>query len=295
MRQASKTAEMVAAVRAAYHYGPEAKLFDDPYASRMLGLMFRLKCSNGLLRNYFMRQGMFRHLKSSLSVLSRARYCENRLVDAVKAGVSQYVLLGAGFDTFALRADARFAGVTVFEVDTPESQAAKRARMASCGKKVTVDHQYVAVNFAEQKVEDRLLEAGFDPAKPVFFSWQGVLIYLDRETIVRSLEGLAGIAASDSMLVADFMDGRLFKPEFLATIPETAADLQRLMDYTRARGEPIVSGFEPAEFAELAGPTGWSMIDAVTSKDHAAKFLDGAPDYRWPTEYDHLVTMKIVQ
>lgn len=295
MRQASKTAEMVAAVRAAYHYGPEALLFDDPFAAYMLGPVFRLKCTVPVLREFFMRRGMFRHLKSSLSVLSRARYCEDQLAAGVRDNVSQYVLLGAGFDTFALRADDRFEGLTVFEVDTPESQAVKRRRVAACGRKIRVDHHYVAVDFARQKVEERLLEAGFDPLKPAFFSWQGVLIYLDRPTIVRSLEGLASISASGSMLIADFMDGRLQDPAFLATIPDIAADVQRLMDYTRARGEPIISGFEPPEFGDIARPTGWSMIDTVTSKDHAAPFLDGEPDYRWPTEYDHLVTLKVVQ
>lgn len=295
MARASKTAEMVAAVRAAYHFGPEAALFDDPYATRMLGLAFRLKCSVPFLREHYMRRGMFKHLKSSLSVLSRARYCEDQLARAVAAGVSQYVLLGAGFDTFALRADERFSGLTVYEVDTPESQQLKRKKVAACGRNVLVEHRFVPVDFTRDKVEEQLVGAGFDPNCPSVFSWQGVLIYLDNDTILRSLEGLATITTAGSLLIADFMDGRLFDAAYLKTIPDIAADVQRLMDYTAARGEPIVSGFEPEEFGALAKPIGWQLVNTITSRDHAAPYLDGEPDYRWPTEYDHLVTLERVQ
>ncbi len=295
MGSASKTAEMVAAVRAAYHYGPEATLFDDPYAVRMVGLFYRLKCSVPFLRQRYMRQGMFKHLKSSLSVLSRARYCEDRLAKSIADGVSQYVLLGAGLDTFALRADTQFTGVTVFEVDTPDSQAEKRKKVQSCGRKPFVEHRFVPVDFTCEQVEAKLLEAGFDPDQKSFFSWQGVLIYLDKDTISRSLKGLATISAAGSFLIVDFMDARLFDEGFLRTIPDTAADLKRLMAYTAARGEPIVSGFLPDEFAALAATAGWNMIHTISSKDHAAPYLDGEPDYRWPTEYDHLVTLQRVQ
>lgn len=266
MKGASKTAEMVAAVRAAYHYGPEAALFDDPFASRMLGPVFRLKCTVPFLREHYMRQGMFKHLKSSLSVLSRARYCEEQLVQGVAGGIRQYVLLGAGFDTFALRADDRFSALTVFEVDTPESQAVKRKRVAACNRQTKVHHRFVPVDFTRDKVEEQLVANGFDPESPSFFSWQGVLIYLDKRTILRSLEGLATIAVGGSRLIADFMDGRLFETGYLRTIPEIAEDVQRLMDYTAARGEPIVSGFVPAEFGELAQSAGWKLMNAVTNK-----------------------------
>lgn len=295
MGTASKTAEMVAAVRAAYHYGPEATLFDDPFAVRMVGLAYRLKCSVPFLRQRYMRQGMFKNLKSSLSVLSRARYCEDQLAKSIADGVSQYVLLGAGFDTFALRADERFAGLTVFEVDTPDSQAVKRQKVNSCGCTIAVDHRFVPVDFTCEQVEAKLLEAGFDPEQKSFFSWQGVLIYLDKDTIKRSLQGLATISAKGSLLIADFMDARLFDEGFLQTIPDIAADLKRLMAYTAARGEPIISGFLPEEFAAIVATVGWEMTHTIPSKDHAAPYLEGEPDYRWPTEYDHLVTLQRMQ
>lgn len=295
MVQASKTAEMVAAVRATYHYGPEAKLFDDPFAARMLGMADRLKCSLPIVRTLLMRNGMFKRLKSSLSVLSRARYCEDRLAKAVEKGVRQYVLLGAGLDTFALRADERFAGLKVFELDTADSQQIKKSRVAACGREPLVEHMFVPVDFTSDSVADKLLSAGFEPNRPSFFSWQGVLIYLDRDTIRQSLKGLSAITSAGSLIIADYMDGRLWDDEFLATIPDVAADVHRLMAYTAARGEPIVSGFLPVEFSDLAEETGWRVVEAVTSKDHAAPFLDGSPDYRWPTEYDHLVTLERVQ
>lgn len=295
MSKASDTAEMVAAVRAAYHYGPEAALFDDPYAIHMLGPQYWLKCRVPFLRQHYMRQGMFKRLKSSLSVLSRARYGEDQLAQAVENGMSQYVILGAGFDTFALRAGGEFKEVKVFEVDTIHSQAAKRKKIRSCGREVVSGHKFVAVDFEKDKVGAKLIESGFDTLKPSFFSWQGVLIYLEKEAIIGSLKGLADIAMPGSIIVADFMDGRLFDPEFLQTIPEIASDLKRLMEHTASKGEPIVTGFIPTEFAELAESCGWTMTATVNSKEFAAQFLDGEPDYRWPTEFDHLVTLERVQ
>lgn len=295
MGKASETAEMVAAVRAAYHYGPEAKLFDDPFAINMLGTSFWLKCRIPFLRQHYMREGMFKRLKSSLSVLSRARYGEELLAKAVEEGITQYVILGAGFDTFALRAGEKFSGMTVFEVDTPESQAEKRKKVQASSKPISPKHVFVPVNFAIDQVSEKLIEAGFDAGQPSFFSWQGVLIYLDKQSIARSLEGLASISAAASIIVADFMDGRLFDEDFLATIPETAEDLKRLMAHTAEKGEPIVTGFLPEDFGELAKSCGWQMTHTINSRDFAARYLDGEPDYRWPTEYDHLVTLERMQ
>lgn len=295
MGKASDTAEMVAAVRAAYHFGPEAALFDDPFAIQMLGPQYWLKCRVPFLRKHYMRDGMFKRLKSSLSVLSRARYGEDQLRLAVQRGMSQYVILGAGFDTFALRAGDAFKNITVFEVDTVHSQAEKRKKVRACNRNVVPGHKFVAVDFEKDKVGAKLIESGFDTSKPGFFSWQGVLIYLEKDAIVSSLSGLADIAMSGSIIVADFMDGRLFDPDYLKTIPETAADLARLMAHTASKGEPIVTGFVPEEFAALSEKCGWEMTHTVNSRDFAAQFLAGEPDYRWPTEYDHLVTLERVQ
>lgn len=295
MGKASDTAEMVAAVRAAYHYGPEALLFDDPYAIHMLGPQYWLKCRVPFLRKHYMRQGMFKRLKSSLSVLSRARYGEDQLADAVQQGISQYVILGAGFDTFALRADETFKDVTVFEVDTVHSQAEKRKKVRSCGRTVVPNHKFVAVDFEKDNVGVKLVESGFDSLKPSFFSWQGVLIYLEKDAIVSSLRRLGDIAVPGSIIVADFMDGRLFDQSFLQTIPDIAADLARLMAHTASKGEPIVTGFIPDEFAALAEACGWKLKHTVNSREFAAQFLEGEPDYRWPTEFDHLVTLERVQ
>ena len=294
MQKASNTAEMVAAVRAAYHYGPEASLFDDPYAINMLGPIFWLKCRVPVLRAHYMHQGMFRHYKSSLSVLSRARYCEDLLEASTDDGLAQYVLLGAGFDTFALRAGEVFRDLKVFEVDTAGSQSRKKKRIAACGTQPAVDHQFVAVDFTKERVEERLLEAGLDSEKPSFFSWQGVLIYLDHDSISRTLRGLASVSVPGSRIVTDFIDGRLFVDEFLETEPDLASDIRRLRAYTASQGEPIITGFEPHDFADFVKPTGWKMVHTITSRDHAARFLNGEPDYRWPTIYDHLVTLERV-
>lgn len=291
-RGASRTAEMVAAVRAIYHHGPEVALFDDPFARFMLGPKFRLLCEVPFLRNRFLRDGLFRRLKSSLTVLSRARYAEDRLRAATRNGVDQYVVLGAGFDTFSLKAAEYDPDLRVFEVDTADSQKLKRKRLNACSCGLELQTRFVSVDFTKEAVGDRLEAEGFSATEPAFVSWLGVVIYLDEASVRATLESLARVCAPDSILVLDFMDARLWDDVFLEDKPSLRADVRRLMAYTATRGEPILSGFTVESMAGLAAKTGWQLAHSVTSRDHARKFLDEEPDHRWPTDYDHLVTLR---
>jgi methyltransferase (TIGR00027 family) len=128
------------------------------------------------------------------AIVLRSRYAEDELARAVEKGVEQYVLLGAGLDTFALRQPAHAASLRIFEVDQPATQRWKLQRLRSLGAKLPGNLAHVPVDLQLNALDEPLREAGFDRRKPAFFSWLGVTQYLDERAIQSTLRYIAGLA-----------------------------------------------------------------------------------------------------
>ena len=138
----------------------------------------------------------------------RSRYAEDELSEAVARCVRQYVILGAGLDSFAYRRPDLMRTLRVYEVDHPASQAWKRARVAELGLDVPAGLRYAPVDFERETLPEGLRAAGVDPGAPVFFSWLGVTQYLTREAVLRTLRDVAGFAAAGGTLVFEFIRPR---------------------------------------------------------------------------------------
>ena len=176
-------------------------------------------------------------------VVVRSSFAEQHLAAAARRGVDQYIILGAGLDSFAHRQGS--ADITVFEVDHPGTQEWKRARAAAAGLTEQRPVSYVPVDFeAGHCLLERLQANGFDATKPAFLSWLGVTVYLGRPAIEATLETI-GEFAPGTELIVDFMlpaECRDEAGEFYASqVAPTAA----------AGGEPWLSFFTPAEIGEL--------------------------------------------
>jgi methyltransferase (TIGR00027 family) len=172
-------------------------------------------------------------------VACRSRYTEDRLAEAIGRGTAQYVILGAGLDTFASRS-ALAPQVHVFEVDHPLTQACKR-RVQPPSAGLT----FVPVDFGRDSLRDALSRAGFDFATPAFVAWLGVIMYLNQSAIDQTL-AVAGSLAPGSEIVADYMlpgGWRDAAGEYYATQVGPAA---------AERGEPWVSLFSPVEVSRIA-------------------------------------------
>jgi methyltransferase (TIGR00027 family) len=187
-------------------------------------------------------------------VTCRSRYTEDRLAEGVARGIGQYVVLGAGLDSFADRSP--LAGrVRVFEVDHPATQEWKR-RAGSAGENVA----FVPVDFGRDSLRDRLGRAGFDFAAPAFASWLGVTMYLDRDAIEQTL-AVAGGFAPGSEIVVDYMlpPGRrdAAGDSYAVQVGRVAAE----------RGEPWLSLFAPEEMATLLGRHGFGPVRDVRQRD----------------------------
>src|SRR5579859_3273138 len=183
----SSTALLVATMRAAH------RLFDDPLALTILG-----PGAEAALRAdpYRFNDQISRGLRASLIV--RSRVAEDELARAVSAGVSQYVVLGAGLDTFAYRNP--FPELRVFEIDHPSTQAWKRECLARAGIAVPDGLTFASVDFEEGgTLADGLAAAGFDRAAPTCFSWLGVTMYLREEAVYDTLRWIASLPAGSSV------------------------------------------------------------------------------------------------
>jgi methyltransferase (TIGR00027 family) len=218
---------------------------DDPVATRMLGTRA------GELLDYHRLHGT--HLVLSAvraQVTARARFTETRLA---AAGVDQYVLLGAGLDSFAHRSPLA-ARVRVFEVDHPDTQEYKKS-VAPPGP-VT----YVPVDLATEELRKPLADAGFDPSRPALVGWLGVSMYLDRPAVEEVLAVL-GTLAPGTELVADHMLPPADRDEAgNAYVEAVAATLA-------SGGEPWRTYLSTTDMAELLARHGFGTVRAVTQRE----------------------------
>ena len=193
------------------------------------------------------------------SIVARARFIEDWVEDQVGRGVAQYVLLGAGLDTFAQRRADLAARMTVFEVDRPGPQAWKRQRMRELGFGLPDWLRFVPVDFEAGDGEwDRLAAAGFDPGRPAVVASMGVSMYLTRDAVAAMLGRIAALAPG-STLVLSFL-----VPIELAD-PEVRPGMARAMEGARASGTPFLSFFTPPELVALALEAGFREARHVSS------------------------------
>jgi methyltransferase (TIGR00027 family) len=279
----SRTALLVAFMRAQHHLHDGGSMIDDPLAHRLLtaGEMAhfsKVYAGDGAAADTptgdttaALMQAL-RTRSPEPNVLARARYTEDRLAAAVERGVRQYVLVGAGLDTFAFRrADLRDR-VQVFELDHPQSQAFKRERLAAAGITDPQNLHWTPVDFEHESVADALRRLPFHSDEPAVFAWLGVTMYLTRPAIEATWGAIRSVAARGSELVFDFLhaDGFANPPPML----------QRMRERTRAMGEPMIGGFDPSTLAAELATAGWTLVDLLGPAEIQSRLLAGSNGYR---------------
>ncbi len=225
--------------RAAHQIYDSPLVFADPVAVPILGDTY----ASELRRTPLNPERKF-SIAMRAHLVARSRYAEDNLAQAVAAGVEQYVLLGAGLDTFAHR--NAWPRLRVFEVDHPATQQWKRELLASSSIAIPQNLSYAPVDFECQSVSEQLDVAGFDSSKSAFFAWLGVVPYLTRSAF-RATLGFVTAQPEGSGVVLDYSQPR----EALPLLERMAHD--SLAARVQQAGEPFQLFFTPAEIAtELA-------------------------------------------
>ena len=254
----SYTAMRAAAHRAAHQVVEQGRVFADPLALPVLGASIEAVFGGEL------QQPATRGMR--LMIAARSRFAEDSLAAAVARGVTQYVLLGAGLDTFAHRNPFADAGLEVFEVDHPATQAWKRARLAEAGLAAPASLTFAPVDFERQTLADGLAAVGFDAARPAVFAWLGVVVYLTREAVIGTLRFIASLPAGTEV-VFDY-------GEPLAAYPPAQRALHaRRMASVAARGEPWITRFAPGEIAAELTRLGFDELEDLGPAKIGQRFL----------------------
>lgn len=207
--------------------------------------------------NALMRKLVNTHIAPS--PLCRASYTEQALKTAALTGTKQYVILGAGLDTFAFREPEFLSKDKVFEVDHPLTQKDKLERIHRAGWTVPDNLAFVPVDFTKDSLTERLTAAGFDPTVKSFFSWLGVTYYLSAEAIGKTLSELSSLCAEGSTLVFDYPDQNFFDA--------SEKRVQNTIMMAQAAGEPMQSVFSYGELEKLLQKHGFLIYELLTPDD----------------------------
>jgi len=206
------------------------------------------------------------------SILARARFIEDLVADEAARGVAQYVILGAGLDSFAQRRPELAAKLTVFEVDRPSPQAWKRQRLEALGFGVPDHLKLVPVDFeAGGSWWQALQRAGFDAARPAVVASTGVSLYLTKEANAATLRQVAKLAPGSTLAMT------FIQPIEMAD-PEERFGFEAAIRGARAAGTPFVSFFAPEEIVALARDCGFTHATHVPAADLAARYFAGRRD-----------------
>lgn len=209
--------------------------------------------------------------------LARAKFCEDSLKTALRTGTRQYVMLGAGMDSFALREPEMVENCLIFEVDHPATQADKKQRIERAGLAMPENLHFVPVDFAKDNLAKKLLAAGFDPCKKTFFSWLGVSYYLTLPQIEGMLQALAAISAQGSSLVFDYADAWLFDSK--------VHRVQNMLAMAKAGGEPMVSCFDEPTLTRLLEKHGFLLYELLSPLEIGQYFAGRADGL---TAFEHI-------
>jgi methyltransferase (TIGR00027 family) len=230
----------------------------------------------------------FVRLQGGPITLSRSRYVEDRLDSAVLEGVKQYVILGAGMDTFAFRRPELMRQLQVVEVDHPGTQHNKRERLARLRWEIPSQLTFVALDFNHASLSAALRQTRFDPQALTMVSWLGVTYYLSRKAVFGTLRELAALAPAGSIVIFDYMDLDAFVPE------RAAPRALRQQAATRQSGEPMQTGFDPATLAVELAAVGLQLCEDLGPAEIEARFFAGRADGFHAFEHVHFAAAEVV-
>lgn len=273
--QPSFTAIIVALIRGLHTRTFPQPIFTDPWADRLVPDEVVTVLRQRLAEYATMDDWLSGHGYSA-SLILRARYAEDALRAAVAEGVDQYVIVGAGLDSFVLRRPDWAAQLRCYEIDHPDTQAFKLQQLRRLGQDPAAmpGTTFIPADLAATSIEAALAGSGFDPARPAFFAWMGVTHYLTPEDNLAALRGMRAIAAHGSAMALNYIG-----PEIMQQMAEGAArgSAEEAGAAVARLGEPFKGAFTEAQFADLIKAGGWHLAEDLGIDDLIERYRnDGA-------------------
>jgi len=292
--QASLSAMTTAYIRAHHSIHDTPKIFDDFLAYSLIPQEVRELIEQGLKRDKQFsgpehtvvssdQITALSSLTKATNVLSRARYTEDALEEAVRQGVKQYVVLGAGMDTFAFRRSEMMYCLEIFEVDHSATQNFKLLRLAELGWKHPEHLHFIPIDFTKENLATALTRSSdYDPNVKSFFSWLGVTMYLTREEVFAMLRSITDIAPEGSVVIFDYFDSDAFVPE------KSSLLMKKKQEVFQKMGEKIITGFNPLTLGEDIASLGLSLHEDLSPEDLEKRYFKGRKDEHHAPEHGHI-------
>lgn len=271
-RAVSRTALATSLMRALHTRRDPKPLIDDPYGEQLVPEP---------IRDIYKDPSTLRASAAYAGVILRTRYTEDALRAAVANGVRQYLILGAGFDSFALRLPMFARDLEIYEIDHPVTQALKRQRLRDCGLSLPSSVHFLAADLAAEELPAALARSSFDPSLPSFVSWLGVTMYLTRAANLAALRAIAQSVAPGSELVFTYFD--------LERGLRESERVRALSARVAALGEPFQSEFDPAAIGADLAACGWALREDLTDREVLARVDDADSNDLQPAGFSHVV------
>jgi len=214
--------------------------------------------------------------------LARARYAEDCLEGTVGQGVRQYVILGAGMDTFAFRRPEMLDQLQVFELDHPATQSYKRQRLAELGWELPENLHFIPVDFTQKSLTEALADSSYNPLDKSFFNWLGVTMFLTRDAVLATFRAIADAAPPGSPVIFDYMDTDVFSSG------RAAKRVQLMMEGVRRLGEPIICGFDPSTLGRDLAFLSLRLHENLSPSDIQERYFQGREDGYYATEHSYI-------
>ncbi|MBS1653863.1 MAG: class I SAM-dependent methyltransferase, partial [Bacteroidetes bacterium] len=194
------------------------------------------------------------------SVVARSRFIEDLVIEQGKKGIGQYVILGAGLDSFAQRQQSIASRLQVYEIDQTATQLWKQQRLNELGYGVPEWLHFVSVNFETSSWWDELVRSGFNKEQPAVVACTGVSLYLTKAAIISTLKQVSSLASGSTLAMTFYLPMEL--------LDEEDQPLQQIAEKgARAAGTPFLSFFTPSEIIALAKQAGFKEIKTISTKD----------------------------
>ncbi len=273
----SVTAEMVAYTRAKHLLYDEPVLFQDFFAIEFLSPRRRRFLKNPLI-GFLMRSSLYRRISPVRAhSVDRCCYNEEKLENAIAKGITQYVIIGAGYDSFALRRRDLSDSIRIFEMDHPATQKAKRKRLSELRVELPTNLEFIPVDLENETVTEALKRSSHVREVPTFFSWLGTIHYLSRDAVFKTFRSLASSVAPGSEIVLDYI------------IPDRLMDPKELKRFNKNRrhaahlGEPVITCFEPDALVTEMEDLGFELIENLSPNERRIRYFANRKDNLLPS------------
>ncbi|MEO5841838.1 MAG: class I SAM-dependent methyltransferase [Acidimicrobiales bacterium] len=266
-----------AAVRRAVHVRYERPpVLDDDWALRLIDRKSRLLVRVPPLYRKYLAPQQLRSKSLFAYSISNLRLAEELVEQGVASGRNQYLLLGAGLDSFGVRRDDLADRLRVYELDHPVAQAVKRQRIMRARGSVPAHLELVPIDFETTTIAEALAASGHDAGQPSTVSWLNTIAYLTVDATTASLRGLGQVSAPDSRLIFNY-------PPNTPASPDGEADLAAVRASVARKGEPFRSAYDPHDMERHVADAGFVVEQHLTETDLDQRFFAGRTDDLRPT------------